>query len=57
MKKVLFCLIAVFSVGILLIACGKKPHAEMKKILDEKDYDAITKQFGDGYTQLETDLG
>lgn len=55
MKKVLFCLIAVFSVCVSLIACGKKSYEGMKSLLEERDYDAITKSFGDGYTELESD--
>ena len=55
MKKVLFCLIVVFSACVLLTACAKKAHEEMKNILEERDYDAITKHFGDGYTELESD--
>ena len=55
MKKLLFCLIVVFLVFVSLTACGKKTHEGMRELLEERDYDAITKNFGDGYTELESD--
>ena len=27
----------------------------MRELLEERDYDAITKNYGDGYTELESD--